>query len=153
MKGILIDPFTERVVEVSLTEQAQLEEYYLLLDCNTIDVISIPDRGLIETSLQKGKLLGEGYDAPDSRFKNNSLYLDDEGLYKEDQKFYKFIGANLSGRGLILGHDKSTGDAVSTKLSIEDVRPLVDWETEDDILARKLSLHYLTNVGSSSDYH
>ena len=149
MKGILIDPFTERVSEVSLTDAAQLEEYYLLLDCNTIDVISIPDRGLIETSLKRGKVL----DAADSRFKNNSLYLDDEGLYKEDQKFYKFIGANLSGRGLILGHDKSTGDSVSTKLSVEDVRPLVDWETEDDILARKLSLHYLTNAGSSSNYH
>lgn len=143
MKGILIDPFTERVVEVSLTEQAQLEEYYLLLDCNTIDVISIPDRGLIETSLQRGKVL----DAADSRFKNNSLYLDDEGLYKEDQKFYNFIGANLSGRGLILGHDTSTGDTVSTKLSVEDVRPLVDWETEHDIISRKLSLNYLTNAG------
>ena len=149
MKGILIDPFTEKVLEVALTGEAKLAEFYLLLECNTIDVISIPPRLLIEHSKDA---LNTMHNDPNSKFKNNSLYLDDEGLYKDDQRFYNFIGTNLAGRGLILGFDPATGDSVSTKLSVEDVRPLVEWEEEDAVIRRQLQLENL-NEGGRTDYH
>ena len=62
------------------------------------------------------------------------MYLDDVGLYANDQQFFRFAAhaQPLAGKGLVLGHDEM-GDCVDATISIEDLRAMVDWMDHDQI--------------------
>ena len=54
----------------------------------------------------------------------NTIYLDDEGLYRDTQAYFKWEGYHqpLQGRGLILGIDYETGESVPPTITIEKVK-------------------------------
>tara|TARA_B100000700_G_scaffold103552_1_gene116885 strand:+ start:3070 stop:3444 length:375 start_codon:yes stop_codon:yes gene_type:complete len=97
MKAILIDVKNQLVKEVEHDDT--LDNIYELIDCRTFDVVSIDGK--------------------------NSIYVDDEGLYREDQLYFEYFGTEhsvrLAGNGLILGLNRETGDSISPTLSVEEV--------------------------------
>ena len=109
MKAILIDVKNEEVREIDFNET--LKHIYELVDCATFDVFRI-----------------DGV---------NGIYVDDEGLFVEDQRFFVYHGTNrdgshgrvqaLAGNGLILGVD-SEGNSISPTLTVEEVREAVDFQ-------------------------
>ena len=76
----------------------------------------------------------------------NVIYVDDEGLLKDNKNFFKVDSCSdqLAGNGLILGVD-STGDTISTILKVSDVEELVgfiDYDNHED--APQANLHVVT---------
>lgn len=62
----------------------------------------------------------------------NSLFVDEEGLFKDDQQFFKFTydGGNkqpLAGNGLIMGFDYTTGESPACTMTIQEVADRVQW--------------------------
>ncbi len=77
------------------------------MDCGTFDVVRIDDI--------------------------NSIYVDDEGLFVEDQLYFKYTGTTdsviLAGNGLILGVDDE-GETISPSLTLKDVQKAVTFLPE-----------------------
>ena len=100
MKAILIDVIKQEVKEVEHDDT--LKSIYNLVDCGTFDVVRI--------------------DAV------NSIYVDDEGLFVEDQLYFNYKGTtdsvSLAGNGLILGVDDE-GETISPTLMLEEVEQAV----------------------------
>lgn len=90
----------------------------------TVEPVEL-NRGYREIS----RILGCGCFTTLGLSRSEVLYLDDEGLLKEEPgPFFKLEGypQPLAGRGLILGLDFD-GESVSTKLTVEKVRQKVSW--------------------------
>jgi len=100
MKGILINPHEKTITEVEYS--GNYKEIYSLIDCRTFDVAMAKE--------------------------NNDLYLDDEGLFKDNQKYFRMVelGANYAGKGLILAHDDA-GESIATTLTLQEVEDMVQW--------------------------
>ena len=103
MKAILIDPFAETVEVVDYS--GNWEEISDLIECRYFDIVRVDDK--------------------------ESLYIDDEGLYTENQRFFKWDGYPhpLAGRGLILGTNEE-GESIDTDMETEDVEKLVTFLPE-----------------------
>jgi hypothetical protein len=101
MQGILIDPFTKTVSEVSYN--GNYKEIYKLTGCSTFTVIELDANG-------------------------ETLFIDDNGLLENPEHFFKWEGYEqpLAGKGLILGTD-SEGESVGTKFTKEFVEAQVTW--------------------------
>ena len=103
MKAILIDVKNKEVKEVE--HDNTLKQIYNFVDCATFDVLRL-----------------DGV---------NGIYVDDEGLFVEDQLFFTYHGDNysqtLAGNGLILGVD-SEGNSISPTLTVEEVQEAVDFK-------------------------
>lgn len=111
MKAYLIDPFARTITEVGTT--GKLQSIYDLTHTDTITTVG----------------LGHGRT-------QDVIYLDDEGLYVEDQRFFMLegYGQPLAGRGLVLGTDQE-GDSTSPSLSLSQVKGLITWARPDLKLA------------------
>lgn len=98
MKGILIDPFERTVTRVDVPPG--IDAIYALIQAQPFTCVGIDDR--------------------------NAIYVDDEGLYKEDQRFFQFRGypQPLAGKGLILGSDNE-GESVSCTITLADAKSRV----------------------------
>ena len=96
MKAILIDVHTQSVTEVD--HDNTLDNIYDLLNCRTFDVVRIDEV--------------------------DSIYIDDEGLFVDDQLFFEYGGdaqsVRLAGNGLILGVDDE-GNSISPQTTVEEV--------------------------------
>ena len=96
MKAILIDVHTQSVTEVE--HDNTLDNIYELLNCRTFDVVRIDEV--------------------------DSIYIDDEGLFVDDQLFFEYGGdaqsVRLAGNGLILGVDDE-GNSISPQTTVEEV--------------------------------
>ena len=96
MKAILIDVHTQSVTEVD--HDNTLDNIYDLLNCRTFDVVRIDEV--------------------------DSIYIDDEGLFVDDQLFFEYGGdaqsVRLAGNGLILGVDDE-GNSISPRTTVEEV--------------------------------
>jgi hypothetical protein len=104
VKGILIDPIAQTITEVTVTDYSY-DKIYPLVDAQTFDAVVIDD--------------------------HNAAFLDDEGLWKEDQKFF-MLGSYpqpLGGKAFVLGNN-SDGDTVSTTLTVEDIAKLVTFRPD-----------------------
>ena len=90
--GILITPLGgdkhgSGLVKKVEIEQGNLDEYYKNLDCSLFDVVQLDSK--------------------------NSVYVDDEGLFKPSKKFFTLKKGkslyvedyHLAGKGLVLGYD------------------------------------------------
>tara|TARA_R100001443_G_scaffold827_2_gene3225 strand:- start:723 stop:1058 length:336 start_codon:yes stop_codon:yes gene_type:complete len=103
MKAILIDTKNEEIKEVEI--DGTLHNIYDLVDCATFDVVRIDE--------------------------TNGIYVDDEGLFVEDQLFFTYHGDNygqtLAGNGLILGVNGG-GETISPTLTLEEVQEAVDFQ-------------------------
>lgn len=98
MKAILVDVKNQEIKEVEHDDT--LKSIYKYVDCRTFDVVNIND--------------------------DNYIYVDDEGLFVENQLYFEYSGSEravrLAGNGLILGLDHESGDSISSTLSVEEVR-------------------------------
>lgn len=103
MKAILINPFDQTIKETEYT--GDYREIYHLIDCRTFDVAMAKE--------------------------NNDLYIDDEGLLKDNQRYFRMldIGANYAGKGLILAHNDE-GESVGTTLTLQEVKDMVEFLPE-----------------------
>ena len=105
MKAILIDVINKEVNEVEHDDT--LSSIYKHIDCGTFDVVRIDD--------------------------TNSIYIDDEGLFVEDQLYFKYTGTtnsvSLAGNGLVLGVDEE-GETTSPTLMLEEVKKAVTFLPE-----------------------
>ena len=103
MKAILINPHEETITEVEYS--GNYKEIYDIIDCRTFDVAMAKE--------------------------NNDLYLDDEGLLKNNQRYFRMveIGANYGGKALILAHNDE-GESTATTLTLQEVENMVQWLPE-----------------------
>ena len=105
MTSILIDVKKQEVKEVEHDDT--LASIYKHVDCGTFDVVNI-----------------DGV---------NSIYVDDEGLFVEDQLYFKYTGTtnsvSLAGNGLVLGVDEE-GETTSPTLMLEEVKKAVTFLPE-----------------------
>ncbi len=60
----------------------------------------------------------------------NTVYIDDEGLYRETQAYFMWEGYHqpLQGKGLILGTDYDNGESIPTTLSLDEVKEKVSFQ-------------------------
>lgn len=60
----------------------------------------------------------------------NTVYIDDEGLYRETQAYFMWEGYHqpLQGKGLILGTDYEDGESIPTTLSLDEVKEKVSFQ-------------------------
>ena len=108
MKAILIDTKNKEIKEVEHDDT--LKNIYKLVDCATFDVVNIDN--------------------------TNGIYVDDEGLFAEDRRFFIYRGTNrdgshgriqsLAGNGLILGTDNE-GEVIAPTITLEEVQDAVDF--------------------------
>ena len=107
MKAFLIDPASRSIAEVEIIPNASgstLSAMYNALNCRLVDVATI--RAL----------------------PGNDVWIDDEGLFIEDQSFFALAGNDTpyAGRGLVLSVDKEGTECAAT-CTIADLRRVVSW--------------------------
>jgi len=105
MRAILIDPFTQTIEEVDYS--GDYKDIYGLIQCDLFTTVYLPNTS------------------------DDTLFVDDEGLYVENQKFFKISGFHqpLAGCGLLLGTDKE-GESTDCMSTVEEVKAIVTWEKE-----------------------
>ena len=107
MTGILIDPFLKKVTNVNVSPINTLKEMYKHIGCSMVEVVSFGD--------------------------TNDLWVDEEGLLKSNQRFFKVhnlpFGHHgvIAGRALLLKCDNE-GGTTSTTQTIEQVMPRISWD-------------------------
>lgn len=103
MRAILIDPFARSVAEADYSG----------------------DWKTIAPTIQCG---GSPFTLLTINPERDALYLDDEGLFKQGQKFFSFgsYPTPLGGRALLLGHD-AEGETTACSVSLDEIQPLVKW--------------------------
>lgn len=100
MQAILIDPFTETIEAVDYS--GDWRDISTLLGCDLFATVYIDDE--------------------------DTLYIDDEGLYVEDQRYFKWKGypQPLAGRGLVLGCTPD-GDSTDSYKTVSEIQDMVEW--------------------------
>jgi|TARA_R110000744_G_scaffold303454_1_gene412131 hypothetical protein len=101
MKGILIDAFNETVKEVVIT--GNYKEIYALVECRTFDCVDIDEY--------------------------NTMYVDDEGLLKEPNRYFSIHGRDYAGNGLIIGNNDE-GESIDSTLTVEQVKDMISFLPE-----------------------
>ena len=106
MKGILIDVKNRTITEHEIGKG--LEPIYEKIGCELFDIVNIDD--------------------------SNDVYVDDEGLYKEND-FFSIEGGHqpFRGNGLVLGIDNNSGKSVSTTLTVEKVTEMIKFHTLNEV--------------------
>jgi hypothetical protein len=99
VKAILIDPFTRTISDAEY--DGNYETIYRLIDCECFDAVTINKNG-------------------------ETVWVDDEGLFKEDQAFFMIAGYPdpLAGKGLVLRTNRH-GESVGTQLTVEHLEDMV----------------------------
>ena len=101
MKAILINPFDETIEEIEYS--GNWRDISNLIECDMFTVAYFDDT-------------------------DDSVYVDDEGLYVENQAFFT-IGSYpppRAGRGLLLGTDEE-GDSTDCKTTLEEAKAMVQF--------------------------
>lgn len=109
MKALLINPFDQTITEVDYS--GDYRNIYEHIGAGTFDVVRLP-----------------GHDLP---CESDALFVDDEGLFKEDKRFFRVEGyyQPLCGKALVLGTDDE-GRSVEPCISIEALTKLVTFMPE-----------------------
>lgn len=99
----LIDPFAKTVTETSLDRRLGLKDIYRLMECSTIDAVRFHDR-------------------------SDVIYVDDNGLYADDQRFFKVEGypQPLAGKALYVGTTEEGEDCAPT-LTLDQVQYMIEF--------------------------
>lgn len=98
MRGILINPFDEIIKVVVLT--GNYKEIYALIECRTFDCVDIDEY--------------------------NTMYIDDEGLLKEPNRYFSIQGRNYAGSGLIIGNNDE-GESIDSTLTVEQIKDMISF--------------------------
>ena len=107
MTGILIDPYLKKLTNVNVGTDNTLQDMYKHIGCSMVEVVSFGDM--------------------------NDLWVDEEGLLKRDQRFFKVHNLPFGHHGVIVGRALllkcgNNGGTESTTLEIEDVMPRISWD-------------------------
>ena len=107
VNGVLIDPTSRSVKLVEVSEKVSLKECYELLGCNLIQMAN-----------------------PNSEFVHwrDTLIVDEEGLLKDGQEFFKIGGQAYAGKGLVLASTEE-GDLTGCCTDVDDVVKAVQFQT------------------------
>lgn len=100
MKALLIDPKTQTITPLEINDWRDIAP---ALECDLFDVVSVDP--------------------------NVSIYVDDEGLYVQDQGFFYMPSAYphpLAGKALVLG-TTSDGDSTDCPVTLEWLEARVFW--------------------------
>lgn len=99
MRAILIDPFTQTIEEVEYS--GDYKDIYALIQCELFSTVYCLE---------------------------DTLFVDDEGLYVKDQRYFKVAGypQPLAGRGLLLGTNEE-GDSVDAKAKLSVIEKVIEW--------------------------
>lgn len=102
MRSFLIDPFKQEITEVVYS--GDIEQIYQLTDCQTFDVARINKHG-------------------------DGIFVDDEGLYAEDVRFFLHSDYPnpLAGKGMVIGCDMETGESASAHTTLDELIEKVRW--------------------------
>ena len=128
MRGILINAYKKTVTEVELPDATGqwLDKVYELLS----------------QDMPTGKcdMIEVGWRIPrqDSKSKEDTIYVDEEGLLKPSDHFFYFEGAHqpFAGSGLICGSDNRTGKACGAEMDILSVLSKVRFLTRSEAACR-----------------
>jgi hypothetical protein len=104
MRSFLIDPFKQDITEVAYS--GDIEQIYELTDCQTFDVARINRHG-------------------------DGIFVDDEGLYAEDARFFwhSDYPQPLAGKGMVIGCDMETGESAPTHTTLDELVEKIRWVT------------------------
>lgn len=107
MKAFLIDAKNHSVSEVQTT--GGLDATRRLIGCRLITAVNLNNHG-------------------------DSLILDDEGLFVEDQVFFALLpfGDYYAGNGLVLGTNLANGESTSPRMTLDQVRARVVFGVNPD---------------------
>ena len=105
MRVILINPFDETVKEA--VYGGDFREIYDLIECRTFDCVGITS--------------------------STDLYVDDEGLLKDNQRYFRLLGTGIynpfAGKGLLCSHNDE-GETTGTNWELERVKNMVEFLPE-----------------------
>jgi hypothetical protein len=109
MKAYLIDPYEHSITGVDYS--GDYKDIYKLIDCQTFDCV--------------------GFNGDDT------LYVDDEGLYKNNPEFFMIKGYSqpLCGKALVLGVDRD-GNSIAPKISLTNLKKMVTFIPAFFIIAK-----------------
>ena len=115
LTGILIDPFLKKVNTVKV--ENDLKDFYRHIGCSMVEIVNLTQY-IDNTYVQ-------------------DIWVDEEGLLKNDQRFFKVSDLPFGHHGVIVGRALllkcgDTGGCESTTLSIEDVLPRISWDFTHD---------------------
>jgi hypothetical protein len=101
MKAYLIDPFAQTITEVEYS--GDYKQIYSLIDADLFTACQI------------------------NRF-GDTVFVDDEGLFKQNREFFLINGYSqpLAGKGLVLGSNDD-GESIEPSITIDQCRAFVDW--------------------------
>ena len=106
MKAILIDPFNQEVKEIKIGDT--LQDIYDAPDCDPFDIATF-----IHDSLGR-----------------TDIYVDDEGLLKESNRYFKTWNGNIyAGKGLLLDTDDE-GNSTDVSVSVLQVQSSIKFLPE-----------------------
>jgi hypothetical protein len=110
--GVLIDPTSRSIKLVQVSEKVSLKELYKLLECDLIEMAN-----------------------PNSTFVDwrDTLIVDEEGLLKEGQEFFKIGGQAYAGKGLILS-TTDDGDMSGCVSDLDNVVKSVQFPVMEDLI-------------------
>ena len=105
LNGILIDPYLKKVTNVKVKND--LKDFYRVLDCSMVEVVSFGDV--------------------------NDLWVDEEGLLKSNQRFFKVHNLPFGHHGVIVGKALllrcgDNGGTEDCTLDIHEVTPRISWD-------------------------
>jgi hypothetical protein len=104
LKGILIDPFTCTIQERTVT--TDYRDIYKQIDARCFDIARL-DHG-------------------------DAIYVDDEGMFADNQAFWTIGQITLAGKGFVLGSDDE-GESVDCKITVEELSKLVIFRPHAEI--------------------
>ena len=102
MRSFLIDPFKQEITEVIYS--GKVDQICDLIDCHLFDCARINKHG-------------------------DSIFVDDEGLYAEDARFFLHSDYPnpLAGKGMVIGCDMTTGESASAHTTLDELLEKVKW--------------------------
>tara|TARA_Y100000034_G_scaffold125078_1_gene174172 strand:- start:44 stop:424 length:381 start_codon:yes stop_codon:yes gene_type:complete len=123
MRAILINPFDKTIKDVTITHD--FKDIQILCNFSIFNIVS-PFWDTIHHH-------------------NNRMYIDDEGLYKPDQRYFKLHGNNYAGKALIVGIDED--ENTSTSFELQDIKDFVTWLPDDHKETPYLEFEVLQDLG------
>ena len=135
MRAILIDPFAKTITEVE--HNGDWHEIYTHIKAGTFTSLTL----VMPTYSEQGEV----------------MYLDDNGLFVKDQRYFNFgdYPQPLAGRALILGVDGqqwSAGETVATKMTLSEVKRQVQWAREDLQYSHARTEHGRTKIAGKEAF-
>lgn len=114
LRAVLIDPYKQQVKEVRV-RQGNTDDIYGMIGCSLFTLASFYPRQVRRNS----EILSDV---------QHDVYVDDEGLFKPDQRYWfnKATGQVLAGKGLVLALDDD-GNSSHCLWSDKGVKDRIRW--------------------------